>query len=87
MKSKANVYAQTCAIVAVSGGPVWNESETHPERAVPATRAKRHAVGANSQATDTILVTGKHSHPLAFQRIPDVTSPIIITTKEYTAGN
>ena len=59
----------------------------YPQRAVPATRAQRHAVGANSQATDPILMAGQHSHPLAFQGIPNVAGPVVVSTKEYTTRN
>ena len=60
---------------------------TYPESAVPAASAERHSIGAHSKAADTILVAREHSHPFSLQRIPDITSPIVITTKEYTARN
>ena len=59
--------------------------ETYPERAVPAARAKRHSVGAYSQATDPVLVASEHSYPFTLQSVPNVTSPVIVSTKEYTA--
>ena len=60
---------------------------TYPECTVPATRAERHAVGANSEAADTVLMACEHSHPLSLQRIPDIAGPVIITTKQNTARN
>lgn len=54
---------------------------TDLERAVPASRAERHAVGANAQATHTILVPCENTDTLAFQRVPHVARPIIVTTK------
>ena len=60
---------------------------THPERAVPATRAERHAVGADSQATDAVLVASEHTHPLALEGVPNVARPVVVATEEDTTGD
>ena len=32
-------------------------------------------------------MAGQHSHPLAFQGIPNVAGPVVVSTKEYTTRN
>jgi hypothetical protein len=57
----------------------------YPERAIPTACTKRHPVYADTQATDSILVTSQNTNAFAFQRVPDVTCPVVITTKQNTA--
>ena len=54
---------------------------TYPERAIPTARAQRHTVRADSQATDTVLVTGENTDPLTLQGVPDVASPVVVATE------
>lgn len=58
------------------------EQRTYPERAIPATSAKSHAVRAHAKATNPVLVTCKNTDTLSFQRVPDIAGPIIVATKE-----
>jgi hypothetical protein len=48
----------------------------------PTTCTKRHSV---YEATDSILVTIQNANAFAFQRVPDITCPVIVTTKQNTA--
>ena len=63
------------------------ESWTYSECAVPTARAQSHAVGADTETADTVLVTGQHADSLTLKSIPDVARPVIVTTKENTSRN
>jgi hypothetical protein len=54
----------------------------YPERAVPATRAKSHSIGANTQAANSVFVTGQYTDSFSLQGIPNVARPIIVPTKQ-----
>jgi hypothetical protein len=87
-KSKpSGLMPRPIRLMAISHNTIETTKETYPERAVPAASAKRHSVCAYSQATDPVLVASKYTNSLTLQRIPNITSPVIITTKEYTARN
>ena len=61
--------------------------KTYPESAVPATSAKSHTVHADTEAADTVFVASEDANTLSLQSVPHITSPIIITTEENSAGN
>jgi hypothetical protein len=63
------------------------EQRTYPERAIPATSTKSHAVRAHAKATNPVLVTCKNTDSLSFQRVPDIAGPIIIATKQNASRN
>ena len=60
---------------------------TYPERAVPATCAKRHAVGADTKTANAILMAGEHTNALALESVPDVARPVVVTAEEDAARN
>jgi len=57
----------------------------HLECAVPTTRAKGHTIDAHPKTTDSVFVPGEHTDTLAFQGVPDVARPVVITTEEDAA--
>ena len=59
----------------------YQRENTNPEGAVPTSSAKSHTIRTDSQATNTVLVSGKHTYTLTLERVPDVTCPVIISTK------
>jgi hypothetical protein len=60
---------------------------TNPECTIPTSRTKSHAISAHAQAAHSVLVSSQHTHPLAFQRVPNVARPIIIAAKKDTTRN
>jgi hypothetical protein len=60
---------------------------TNPERTVPATSAKGHAIRANAEAADAVLVAGEDAHPLAAEGVPDVARPVVVAAEENTTGD
>jgi len=56
-----------------------------PECAIPASRAKGHAICADSQAAHTVLMTGKYTNAFSFQGVPDIACPVIISSKKNAA--
>jgi hypothetical protein len=59
--------------------------EADPERAVPAASAEGHAVGADAEAADAVLVAGEDADALATERVPDVARPVIVPAEEDAA--
>lgn len=57
----------------------------YPERAVPTACAECHAVSANTQTADSVFMARQHTHTLSPQRVPNVASPIVVTTEQNTA--
>ena len=68
-------------------GSISDEKTTYSERAVPRTRAERHAVCRDAQAADAVFVSSEHTHTLALERIPDVACPVIVSAEQDTAGD
>lgn len=60
---------------------------TYPESAIPTARAKSHAVRADAEAADTVLVAGQHTDSLALEGVPYVACPVVIPTKEDATGD
>lgn len=60
---------------------------TDPERAVPASCAQSHPICANPQTADSVFVACQYTNTLSLECIPDIARPVIITTKEDTAGD
>jgi len=52
------------------------------ERAIPRARAQRHAISADSQAAHSVLMTSEDAYSFAFESVPDVARPVIVTAKE-----
>jgi hypothetical protein len=63
------------------------EQETHLEHRIPTTRTKRHAVRANTQTTNPVLMTRKYAHPLTLKRIPHVTVEVIVSSEQDATGD
>jgi len=55
---------------------------TCPQSAVPASSAQRHSIHADTKAADTVFMSGKNTYTLALQGVPDIASPIIVSTKQ-----
>ena len=51
------------------------------QRAIPRARAQRHAVCADAEARDTVLVAGENTDTFALERVPDIARPVIIATE------
>lgn len=58
---------------------------TDLESAIPGTRAERHAVCADAQATHSVFVSGQNADALSLQRVPNIASPVIVATEKDTA--
>lgn len=59
--------------------------KTCPEGAIPASRAKRHAVRADTKAANPVLMTCEHANTLTAKCIPDIAGPIVVATEEDAA--
>jgi len=59
----------------------------HLQRAVPATRAKRHTISADTETTDPVFMSGEHADALSFQGVPHVAGPVVVATKQNAAGD
>ena len=64
-----------------------NVEYSYPKGAVPATGTQCHAIRTDPQAADAVLVTGQDSNTFTLERIPDIASPVIVSTKENTPGD
>ena len=60
---------------------------THSKRAIPTACTKGHAIDRHAQTTDSVFVPSQNTHTLASQRIPDIASPVIITSEKDTTRN
>jgi hypothetical protein len=58
------------------------EETAYSERAIPRARAQRHAISADSQAAHSVLMTSEDAYSFAFESVPDVARPVIVTAKE-----
>ena len=58
---------------------------TYSQSAIPTACAEGHTIRANSQATNTVLVTGQDTDTLSFERIPNVARPVVVSTKQDTS--
>lgn len=66
----------------------WKVKEwTYPERTVPATRAKSHAIGADTEAADAVLVASQDADALTLKGVPHVACPVVITAKKDATGD
>ena len=52
---------------------------------VPAARAQRHAVGADAEARDAVLVCRQHADALALERVPHVGVVVVVAGKQNAA--
>lgn len=52
------------------------------EHAVPRSGAERHAVRADAEAADAVLVPSEDPDPLALERVPDVAVKVVVAGKE-----
>lgn len=54
---------------------------------IPTTCTQRRPIRAHADATDTIVVSLQYAHSLAFQGVPDVARPVVISAKQDTTGD
>jgi len=55
------------------------------QQAVPGAGAEGVSVRRDTEAADTVVVGGEHSHTLPFQGVPDVAVEVIVTSEEESA--
>jgi hypothetical protein len=61
------------------------EREADPERAVPAASAEGHAVRADAEAADAVLVAGEDADTLTTERVPDIARPVVVPAEQNAA--
>jgi len=59
--------------------------EIYLEQSVPTTRAKRHSIGTDTQAADSVLVTGQNTDPLSLQHVPNIAIVIVVSSEKQSA--
>jgi hypothetical protein len=55
---------------------------TYSERAIPTACTKGHPVSAYTQAADSVFVASQHADTLAFEGVPNVACPVVITAEQ-----
>lgn len=58
--------------------------DTNPESAIPATCAEGHPINTDTQTTNPIFMTSQNTNTFSFQGIPNITCPIVISSKKDT---
>jgi len=52
---------------------------------IPATRAEGHTIDADTQAAEAIVVARKNPDTFTFESIPNIASPVIVTSEKDAA--
>jgi hypothetical protein len=65
-------------------GLLWVIEDTNPESAIPATCAEGHPINTDPQTTDPIFMTRQNTNTFSFKGIPNITCPIVISSKKDT---
>lgn len=60
---------------------------THLQKAIPATRAHGHPIGADAETADPVLMTRQDTHPFSLQDIPHIAIVIVVPGKEQPSRN
>jgi hypothetical protein len=55
---------------------------THLEQAIPAPRAERNSIPADTETRDPVIVSREHTDSLALERVPDVTVVVVVSGKQ-----
>lgn len=61
--------------------------ETCPKCGIPAACTECHAIDTDTQATNTVFMTGENASPLSLEGIPNIASPVVVAAKEKAARN